>query len=207
MLMNWHLKYTSKAITCILIIGSVATLSVSSTIVSMLEYHNGSYGYQQALAQSKASSNNGQGNFVGKGKIESVIYTISGKWGGIGNWALVASDGALKSFNTNMVWNNRTAAHTHEFLNFETKNHHVELAPDGSATIKGKMDIGTNHVITWQHVPAQIAIEKGKIITVSLDDGKTNHHFGGQAIHGTVSSLKRCSITPGPDMQVPSGCS
>lgn len=69
------------------------------------------------------------------------------------------------------------------------------------------MDIGTNHVITWQHVPAQIAIEKGKIITVSLDDGKTNHHFGRQAIHGTVSSSKRCSITLGPDMQVPSGCS
>lgn len=105
-----------------------------------------------------------------------------------------------------MIWNNRTASHTHEFRNFEAKNHRIELASDGSLTIKGKMDVGTNHVITWQKVPAEIVIEKGRIITVSLDDEKTNHHFGDQTIHGTVDSLKRCSTTPGPDMQVSSGC-
>lgn len=87
-----------------------------------------------------------------------------------------------------------------------TNTHRIELASDGSVTIKGKMDVGTNHAITWQKVPAEIVIEKGRIITVSLDDEKTNHHFGDQTIHGTVDSLKRCSTTPGPDMQVSSGC-
>jgi hypothetical protein len=84
----------------------------------------------------------------------------------------VVSDGVLKSFNTDMISNNRTASHTHEFRNFEAKNRRIELASDGSVTIKGKMDVGTNHVITWQKVPAEIVIEKGRIITVSLDDEK-----------------------------------
>ena len=68
------------------------------------------------------------------------------------------------------------------------------------------MDVGTNHLITLQKAPAEIDLEKGKIITISLDDEKTNHHFGDQAIHGTVSSLKRCNNTPGPEMQVPTPC-
>lgn len=72
----------------------------------------------------------------------------------------MVSDGVLKSFNTDMVWNNGTASHTHEFRNFEAKNHRLELAPDRGVTIKGKMDVGTNHVITWQRFPAEIVIEK-----------------------------------------------
>lgn len=205
MLKDRHLKFASRTIILVLVVSSFAALSANYTIIPVLGRYNYDYP-QQAFAQSGGKSDTALNNFIGKGKIDSVIYTVSGRWNAFGNWVLVVSDGVLKSFNTDMIWNNRTASHTHEFRNFEAKNHRIELASDGSVTIKGKMDVGTNHVITWQKVPAEIVIEKGRIITVSLDDEKTNHHFGDQTIHGTVDSLKRCSTTPGPDMQVSSGC-
>jgi hypothetical protein len=79
----------------------------------------------------------------------------------------------------------------------------ISIDSEGGITIAGVMDVGTNGVVSWPSVPAEIVIEQGKIITVSLDHGDTDNHFGGQAVHGTVTSLKPCSATPGPNMQVP----
>ena len=67
----------------------------------------------------------------------------------------------------------------------------------------GKMDVGTNGVISWFNVPSQINIEKGKTITISIDDKQNDNHFGGQAIHGTVNVIKPCGLKPGPQMQIP----
>jgi hypothetical protein len=148
----------------------------------------------------------GSEDFVASGIIDSVIYTINGDWEAIGNWKLIVSEGQLTSFDTDMAWNNGTAAHTHEFQNFEMNDDGDDISVDdeGTVIIEGEMDVGTNGVVAWQKVPAEINIVKGKIITVSLVDDETNNHFGGQSVHGKVTSFNSCSVKPGADMQVPS---
>jgi hypothetical protein len=146
-------------------------------------------------------------DFTGGGTIDSTIYTINGNWEAIGRWTLTVSEGELTSFDTDMTWNNGTAGHTHEFQNFvmDDGSDNISIDSEGGVTIEGAMDVATNGVVSWPSVPAEIIIEQGKIITVSLDHEDTDNHFGGQAVHGTVTSLRPCSATPGPNMQIPTG--
>jgi hypothetical protein len=79
----------------------------------------------------------------------------------------------------------------------------ITIDPEGSVTIEGETDVSTNGVVSWPSVPAEIIIQQGKIITVSVDHEDTDNHFGGQSVHGSVTSLQPCSATPGANMQVP----
>ena len=149
----------------------------------------------------------GSEDFSAGGSVDSTIYTTNGNWKATGLWTLTVSEGELTSFDTDMAWNNGTSAHTHEFQNFvmDDGSDSISIDSDGSVTIEGVMDVATNGVVSWPSVPAEIRIEQGKIITVSLDHEDTDNHFGGQAVHGTITSLKPCSGTPGANMQVPTG--
>jgi hypothetical protein len=146
-------------------------------------------------------------DFAADGTINSTIYTPNGNWAAEGIWTLTVSEGALTSFDTDMAWNNGTAAHTHEFQNFvmDDDSDTISIDSEGGVTIAGEMDVGTNGVVSWPSVPAEIIIQQGKIISISLDHEDTENHFGGQAVYGTVSSLQPCSATPGANMQIPTG--
>jgi hypothetical protein len=145
-------------------------------------------------------------SFIANGKINSTLYTINGNWIANGDWKLNVVDGELTNFNTTMSWYNGTASHSHQFLNFETEDDVDISAEDQTISIAGTMDIGTNGVVSWQDIPSEILIEGGRIITVSLDDEGTNRHFGGQSVHGNVTSISICSATPGPSMEVSPTC-
>jgi hypothetical protein len=160
---------------------------------------------QKVLAQDREPEEDTD-SFVARGKIDSTIYTVSGKWAAAGEWILTVSGGELNAFSTDMTWRNETASHSHELRNFEAEDDGIELGADGSVSIEGTMDVAANRMTSWPGVPAEIVIDRGKIITVSLDHEETDNHFGGQSIHGTVTSLQPCDITPGPDMQMPTGC-
>jgi hypothetical protein len=144
-------------------------------------------------------------DFAASGTINSTLYTTNGNWAAQGIWTLTVSEGNLTSFDTDMAWNNGTAAHTHEFQNFvmDDDSDDITIDPEGSVTIEGEMDVSTNGVVSWPSVPAEIIIQQGKIITVSVDHEDTDNHFGGQSVHGSVTSLQPCSATPGANMQVP----
>ena len=45
-----------------------------------------------------------------------------------------------------------------------------------------------------------------KIISIAIDDTKTNHHFGGQSLLGIVDSFVPCSDLPGPNMELLPSC-
>src|ERR671923_583070 len=146
-------------------------------------------------------------DFRANGTIDSIIYTTNGNWKATGTWTLTVSEGELTSFAADMSWKNATAHHTHEFGNFvmDDSSDNISIDPGGNVTIEGDMDVATNGIVAWRSVPAEITIDQGKIITVSLDHEDTDNHFGGhdQAIHGTITSLKPCSVKPGPNMQIP----
>ena len=151
--------------------------------------------------------------FVTKGKINTLISVPTGKWLASGNWSIILNNGNVTSFGSNMTWYNSsgTNAHTHELTNFRAAPGGIQTLPlSGSGEqiiIKGVSDVGANNRVSWFEVPTTITINDRKIVSISLDDNKTNHHFGGQPLLGIVDSFVQCSDTPGPNMELLPPCS
>lgn len=143
------------------------------------------------------------------GTIGSLIFAPGTKWIATGDWTLVLRNGNVNSFNTNMTWynNNGTGTHTHELLNFKSNPIDITVRPGDNVLMKGLMDVGTNHRISWTNVHSTIDIKGGKTISISLDDRETNKHFAGQTIYGVVKSFAQCSDQPGANMEVLAPCS
>jgi hypothetical protein len=78
---------------------------------------------------------------------------------------------------------------------------------DKQKTIEGFTDVGSNGRTSWFEVPTVITINDGKIISISVDDNKTNGHFAGQPLLGIVDSFVPCSDVPGPNMEFLPPCS
>ena len=142
--------------------------------------------------------------FNTKGTINSLISTPRDKWIATGNWSMNANNGALTFFQTNMTWFNKSgnATHTHEFLNFRPTEGRITIQPGNTISLKGIMDVGTNHRVVWKNVDSAISVNNGKTITISLNDKQTNSHFAGQPILGIVSLMTRCSDVPLQAMEV-----
>jgi hypothetical protein len=162
----------------------------------------------QSLGGSQAPS-----GFVTNGKINTVINVANGKWLANGNWSIILNNGNVTTFETKMTWYNSsgTNAHTHELTNFRPAAGEIQTLPmSGPANqiiIKGVTDVGSNNRVSWFEVPTTITINDRKIISISLDDNKTNHHFGGQPLLGIVDSFVPCSDLPGPNMEILPPCS
>ena len=145
-------------------------------------------------------------SFKASGKINSYIVTAASPWNATGDWSMIVENGEMKNFVTNMAWFNGTTGHTHDFLNFDSRDD-IELPSDNILTIDGEMDVASNGVITWDGVDSTINLGGGgKTITISVDHEATDHHFAGQPIIGTVTSLTPCSDTPGASMEILPTC-
>ena len=146
-------------------------------------------------------------SFKANGKIDSLIVTSSSAWNATGDWNMIVENGEMINFVTNMAWFNGTTGHTHDFLNFDSSGE-IELPPDNIVTIDGEIDVASNGVISWDGVESTINIGGGgKTITISVDHEDTDHHFAGQPIVGTVTSLTPCSDSPGASMEILPTCS
>ena len=146
-------------------------------------------------------------SFKANGKINSLIVTSSSAWNATGDWNMIVENGEMINFVTNMAWFNGTTGHTHDFLNFDSSGE-IELPPDNIVTIDGEIDVASNGVISWDGVESTINIGGGgKTITISVDHEATDHHFAGQPIVGTVTSLTPCSDSPGASMEILPTCS
>jgi hypothetical protein len=162
----------------------------------------------QSLAESQAPS-----GFVTNGKINTVVDVPNGKWLAAGNWSIILNNDNVTNFEIKMTWYNSsgTNAHTHELSNFKPAPGEFQTLPmNGLANqiiLKGVTDVGSNNRVSWLEVPTTITINDRKIISISLDDNKTNHHFGGQPLLGIVDTFIPCSDVPGPNMELLPPCS
>ena len=151
--------------------------------------------------------------FVANGKINTVIDVPNGKWLAAGNWSIIVNNGNVTSFDTKMTRYNSsgTNAHTHELTNFKSVSENTQAVPmnltDKQKTIEGFTDVGSNGRTSWFEVPTSITINDAKIISISVDDNKTNGHFAGQPLLGIVDSFVPCSDVPGPNMEFLPPCS
>jgi hypothetical protein len=173
----------------------------------------------QQQQQQEGATTTSEG-IIARGIIDSLIYTPSEAWIATGNWTIGVNNGAAALVTANMTWynDNGTASHTHEILNFRPvgggapeqvqQQQPITVQPeDKSVSLRGIVDVGTNHRIVWNDVQSTIDIKKGgKILAISLNDTQTNNHFGGQAVFGIVTSFIRCSDVPGPNMEVLPPC-
>src|SRR4029078_7389453 len=195
--------FRSQNITTIKVTLSLIALAIS--IISLQNYNNFAFSQNGGETSQFLSSNNltkpgpdasnqslggsqsqSLSGFVSKGKINTLISVPTGKWLASGNWSIILNNGNVTSFGSNMTWYNSsgTNAHTHELTNFKALPGGIQTLPlSGSAEqiiIKGVSDVGANNRISWFEVPTTITINDRKIISISLDDNKTNRHFGGQ---------------------------
>jgi hypothetical protein len=150
--------------------------------------------------------------FVSKGTINTVINVPNGKWLATGNWSMIVNNGNVTSFETKMTWYNSsgTNAHIHDLTNFKSVPSETQLPMtiSGKQTvIKGVSDVSSNGKVSWPEVPTTITVNDRRIISITVDDTKTNHHFGGQPLLGIVESFVPCSDQPGANMEILPACS
>jgi hypothetical protein len=122
---------------------------------------------------------------------------------------MVAENGELGNFTTEMTWTSIDGkqSHTHKFQNFSpgegTSN--ISMSPTNTLVLDGELDVGTNRVVDWEGVPVSIYIGNGRTFVAAVDDVSTNSHFGSQPIYGLVTSFTPCG-SPGPGMEVYPRC-
>jgi hypothetical protein len=152
--------------------------------------------------------------FRASGTVYSVLFVPHNEWIATGNWSMIVDNGNLTDFAVHMIWKNGngTSSHTHQIENFRAtsgagnNNSGIILRPDSRVFLKGFSDVETDGRIVWKNVHTVVGINKGKTISISVDDEETNSHFAGQHIFGIVKSLNVCSDQPLPDMVVLPSC-
>ena len=110
-----------------------------------------------------------------------------------GDWVLTVNGGKVTDFTAKFikVLNNGERWHTHVITNFRPMNNtEVSLAPDRSASLSGTVDVKLNGTSIWNTTKVNLVINKGKTLTINLDNQATSNHFQGQPIYGVVESMK-----------------
>jgi hypothetical protein len=131
------------------------------------------------------------------GKTNSSDATV---WVLGGNWLLNVMDGNLTNFNTDikMTKIDGTGAHYHsiEIIRDASGNYIIgsdkRIVLEGNSTgVRGIADITTNGNVKWKDVPLTFTILNGNILNLVIDPVKTDNHFKGLPIYGTVNSIVR----------------
>jgi hypothetical protein len=118
-----------------------------------------------------------------------------------GNWMLEVISGNVTDFGSwfTMVHFDGTGRHTMSLINFKPynttttangdNNNIVQLQGNGSATIRGTVDVAENKEIKWSNVNVQVSINNYNAISISADNQQTQQHFNGQPIRGIVDTF------------------
>jgi len=206
---NFHRLLLAKSLVLLLIIYSYnfnitfGQLAYNSEI-SFDSVTNNNTDTNSMMLASKTALDSASGDeaktvgFVREGTINSVMTVPDSKWIAIGHWRLTDDiKGNISSFEANTTWYNSNGAseHNHELQGLlEYQN--VTSAYRGQADdiiLTGVTDISTNNSTWWNDVPISISIKGEKVVAITIDDYKTNHHFIGQPILGIVTSFLSCS--------------
>jgi|GEM_PF-1896611 len=110
-----------------------------------------------------------------------------------GDWSLAANSGKITKLYVNFtkVLADGTRWHTHEFINFKTKNDERKgiLDQNRNLSVDGIIDVKQNNLIPYNNTDINITISKGDTIKFILDNEDTGNHFLNQPIYGIVKSI------------------
>lgn len=66
----------------------------------------------------------------------------------------------------------------------------IKIALEGNSTMfMGMADITTNESVQWKDVPVHLSLVNGNIIVLNIDPFKTEDHFKGLPVFGTVELI------------------
>ncbi|WP_148686288.1 hypothetical protein [Candidatus Nitrosocosmicus hydrocola] len=136
---------------------------------------------------------------------ENVMWVLGG------DWEVNVAEGNLTNFvvDIKMTQVDGTAAHSHTIekitnasgmpmgtvqaqeLDLMTGEPGSKIALiNGNATMfRGTVDLTTNGNVKWESVPTHVTIFNGNVINLGLDPSKTEDHFYGLPVFGTVESI------------------
>jgi hypothetical protein len=170
-------------------LASLVSQAVVSTLSGTSIAHDSSLNF--AFAQSRTIT---ESIFL-NGQINSVV-TLSPMARSVlaGDWSLDIVGGNVTSFSANITDapSNATQFQSYQLRNFlKSLDEPVRLDNNQSTSIVGTIDITSNGQAVLQHVPANITIANGLIMSIALDPNSipSNVSFGREPIYGLVRSL------------------
>jgi hypothetical protein len=111
-----------------------------------------------------------------------------------GNWSLGVEGGNFSDFNADIVMTkfDGTQRHPHIFENIRNttgnispvNSENIVLVSNNFTAFAGVVDIGD-----WKDVSITGNLNNGNLLILNVDPVKTEHHFKGLPIYGTVTSL------------------
>jgi hypothetical protein len=136
---------------------------------------------------------------------ENVIWVLGG------DWEFNVAEGNLTNFvvDVEMTQVDGTAAHMHTIESLQNASgmtmgapqaQQVDLMTDepsskialinGNSTMfRGTANLTTNENVQWTDVPVHVTLFNGNILNIGLDPAKTEDHFKGLPVFGTVQTI------------------
>jgi hypothetical protein len=179
-----------------ILVYSVSTFAVILLFATFLFHSSFVYGQ---------TATTGQNTFSAKGSIDSLVVKDGGQQTPMqfneqtsyilgGHWQLEVVNGNVTDFGTwlTMVHFDGTNRHSMAFMNFKQDRSTadaIQIQPDGTATIKGTVDVLEGKEVKWTNVNTQLLINKYNTINISVDNQQTDEHFNGQPVRGIVDAF------------------
>jgi hypothetical protein len=135
---------------------------------------------------------------------ENAIWVLGG------DWEFNVASGNLTNFvaDIDMTQVDGTAAHKHTIekiknatgmplgevpplqVDIMSNQPSTKITLNGNSTMfRGTADLTTNGQVKWKDVPIHVTILNGNILNLNIDPGKTEDHFKGLPVFGTVQSI------------------
>jgi len=136
---------------------------------------------------------------------ENVIWVLGG------DWEFNVADGNLTNFVIDMEMTrvDGTAAHMHTIekldnatgmpigaqqpqqldLMTDEPSSKIALINGNSTMFRGTANLTTNENVEWQSVPVHVTLFNGNVLNIGLDPAKTEDHFKGLPVFGTVQTI------------------
>ena len=204
-LQNFRIRKNAATVAAAMtVVFAILFVATSLSVVS----NNNHTTIQSARAQGPTTTHD---TFHAKGMIDSMASDVlagrpvsplnqSAMWILGGNWNVDVSKGNLQDLKVNitMVMLDGKGFHTHSIDKLSNVS---GIAPQSSTptpaisltgnytAFKGIADINTNGKLKWKDVPVIVHIINGNVLNLTMDDRKTEDHFKGLPVFGTVTSL------------------
>ncbi|MDN5867765.1 MAG: hypothetical protein L0H55_10255 [Candidatus Nitrosocosmicus sp.] len=136
---------------------------------------------------------------------ENVIWVMGG------DWEFNVANGNLTNFVVDIVMTqvDGTAAHKHTIEKINNASgmpmgsqqtldvdlmtgepsSKIALVNENSTMFRGTADLTTNENVDWTNVPVHVTLFNGNILNLGIDPAKTEDHFKGLPVFGTVQSI------------------
>jgi hypothetical protein len=170
-----------------------------------------------ALAQTQGINNTAANSSIAvsntdtlraKGQISSLASDVlagrpsansSEMWVLGGDWEFGVAKGNLTNLAVDIIMSqiDGKAAHHHTIESLKNvtgavygdRSQLIALTNGNYTDFKGTADITTNGEIKWKDVPITVHLANGNIINFNIDSSKTEDHFKGLPVFGTVESI------------------